>query len=76
MDINPDQILEAIHINLLGDLRMRNDNNSVFKGVTWRKDNNKWRAYISFNKKWINLGHFNDPKEAAEIYNKAALQLF
>lgn len=48
-------------------------NKSGFKGVTWHKRLNKWAARIGLNGEIINLGYFDDPKEAAKSYNKAAL---
>ena len=49
---------------------------SKYKGVSYRKDNNKWRAIIYYNKKPINLGQYNTEKEAAEAYNKKAKILY
>lgn len=47
---------------------------SGFRGVS--KYGDKWRAYISLNGKRLYLGLYDDPKEGAEAYNKAALQHF
>lgn len=54
-------------------------NKSGFKGVSWSKQNKKWYAYIgsrAWNKKTISLGFFDDPRQAASAYNKAAEQYF
>lgn len=48
---------------------------SKFKGVSWRRDCKKWRAYIALNKKIKHLGYFDDEKDAAMAYNRAALVL-
>jgi HNH endonuclease/AP2 domain len=51
-------------------------NRSGYKGV-WRcRDSRKWRAKISMNGRVINLGRFATPKEAHEVYLKAARKLF
>lgn len=54
--------------------KFQSNNTSGFKGVTWEKRDKKWRAYISFNRRKIHLGLFNDKIEAAKVYNAAAIQ--
>lgn len=50
------------------------NNTSGFKGVSWHKARNKWRAQIKLNQRQIHLGYFNNKTEAAKAYNAAALQ--
>lgn len=50
------------------------NNTSGFKGVSWRKDINKWRARVNVDGKEINLGCFSDKIEAARVYNASALK--
>ena len=50
-------------------------NTSGYKGVSWHKADKKWMAYIKVNKKQKNLGSFNCPIEAHEVYKTAANQL-
>lgn len=45
---------------------------SKYKGVGYYKRDKKWRARIISNKKDIELGKFEDEKEAALAYDKAA----
>jgi hypothetical protein len=47
-----------------------------YKGVSWRKENERWYAQICKNGKNIYLGSFSTPEEAALTYNAAALRLF
>lgn len=56
--------------------RISSTNTSGYKGVSFRKDRGKYRAYISVNKKQISLGMFECPEEAAKKYNEAALKYF
>ena len=52
------------------------NNITGYKGVQLRKDTNKYRAVIRVEGKLINLGQFDNPKEAAIAYNEAAKKYF
>ena len=49
---------------------------SIYKGVHFKKDRNKFRVGIKLNGKHIHLGYFIDEQEAALAYNKKATELF
>lgn len=51
---------------------IRKDNTSGYKGVSWNKGNKRWHAVIKNDSKFIFLGGFKDPIEAAKAYDKAA----
>lgn len=53
----------------------RSDNSSGFKGVSFHKKRNKYQAYIHKGK-YIHLGSFDNPIDAARKYNEAAKELF
>lgn len=56
--------------------RKKNKNgSSIYKGVQWWKNQNKWVARIAKNKKRFLIGYFNNEKDAAKAYNDAALRL-
>ena len=57
-------------------LRKKKGRTSPYKGVSWCKNTNKWRAGITLNYRWIHLGRFIDPKEAALAYDNAAMLYF
>jgi hypothetical protein len=48
---------------------------SVFRGVSWEKGAQKWKASMTFKGKRISLGSFADEVEAARAYDSAAWKL-
>jgi hypothetical protein len=55
--------------------RKPRNNSSGYKGVTWYKRTSRWCAQICVNRKRINLGYYDTPGEAHEVYRKAADKL-
>jgi hypothetical protein len=50
---------------------------SVYRGVSWRPDRNRWRAVIQLEgKKQVRLGHFLSEEVAAYAYDVAAKKYF
>jgi hypothetical protein len=49
---------------------------SKYKGVCWSKKKRRWYVALQCNHKNVFVGLFEDEKEAAIAYNKAALELF
>lgn len=56
--------------------KINSNNKSGFKGVHFKRANQKWCAQIQFNRKSIHLGYFNDKLQAAKAYDTAAIKLF
>lgn len=56
--------------------KLRKDNTSRCKGVSWHKIHKKWQSKIFFNGKDYWLGYFHDKKDAIKIYKKEAMRLF
>lgn len=52
--------------------RIRSDNTTGYKGVTWHKAIRKWTARIMVRKKHLNLGVFDSPEDAYAAYCAAA----
>jgi hypothetical protein len=48
---------------------------SAFRGVSWHKASEKWRAQITYMGKQSHLGDFRSEEEAAEAYNTEARRL-
>lgn len=58
--------------------KLRSDNTSGFKGVSRVKHLKRlpWEAYIQVDGKFMRLGRYETPEEAAEAYDKAAVAHF
>lgn len=54
------------------NMRAHSRGSSKYKGVTWDKYANKWKAQIRENKKDHHLGHFVVEEDAAKAYDVAA----
>lgn len=52
------------------------NNKSGYKGVRRPTDMRKWRASIGYQRRFIFLGSFDTPEQAALAYNEAAQRLF
>ncbi len=53
----------------------RADNTSGYKGVYFKKQNQKWGAQIQVNREHRHLGYFDTPKEAHTAYVAAAKEI-
>lgn len=60
----------------LRNARKRKGCISKLKGVSYHKQNNRWRATINMDQKQISLGCYGTQQEAARAYNQAATELF
>ncbi len=56
--------------------KIRKDNTSGYKGVSFNKNRQKWQSYINYKCKMIHLGFFTFPEYAALKYNFEAKKLF
>ena len=70
--VNPEHLRLATRSQNMMNCRGQKRNTSGFKGVSWDKNRNKWLVKIGIDHKYINLGRFDDPKEAYAAYCAAA----
>ena len=56
--------------------RIRNNTSSKYKGVSFDKNSQKFKAQIQINKNKKHLGLFSNEIDAAKCYNENALKLF
>ena len=56
--------------------KIRVDNKSGFKGVSWHKGSNKWSARIGHNGKRRTIGYFKTAELAYSAYINAAIETF
>jgi hypothetical protein len=54
----------------------QSNNTSGFKGVSWHKASNRWRATINVNGKHKHIGNFETPEAAYKAYCEAAAYYF
>ena len=81
MDLNRknckwNNLREASRTQNFANQRKYSNNKSGIKGVCWDKSANKWLAQIQINKQKIMLGFYENVKDAAEVYAKAAKEYF
>lgn len=55
--------------------RITASNSSGYKGVSWDKSTDKWKAEIRHDKQYYYLGVFSDIEDAREAYDRKALEL-
>lgn len=66
----------ARYVDNQRNMRVPRHNTSGYKGVSYRHDRHKYRAYISLHNRTKHLGYFDDIKDAAKAYDAAARLFF
>lgn len=69
--------LRACSISLnQANQKLRAQNTSGYKGVTWKNDRSKWVAQITHDGQYFYLGIYDTAFEAAKAYDAAAFRMF
>lgn len=76
LDNKIENLREATQSQNCANQKLKKNNTSGYKGVTFRKDTNKWVARITVNWKSLTLGCFDSPEDAYAAYKKAANEHF
>jgi len=71
-----ENLREATQSQNIANSKKSRGNTSGYKGVTFRKDTQRWAAQIMVNYKHISLGCFGTPEEAAAAYERGAQKYF
>ena len=58
-----------------GQAKASKAGSSRFRGVSWKKGNEKWSAAIKTNGERTNLGYFSNEEDAARKYDEVAASL-
>lgn len=76
LDNRKSNLRVVTHGENMRNQKMRINNSSGYKGVSWHTVRDKWRARVHFEGKEYHVGLFEDKHEAARAYNKKARELF
>lgn len=55
---------------------LQSNSSSGFRGVSWNKQHNGWKAYIKRKERQIYIGLYRTKEEAAKAYNQKAKEMF
>lgn len=72
----PLNLRTATHGANIHNAKIRIDNSSGARGVTWRSDMKKWHVRIGFEGKFIHLGYFSRFDKANDKYIAASMELY
>lgn len=61
--------------NNMGFRKSSSRGGTIYRGVSWDKERNKWKTRITIDRKEHHIGRFDCEHKAAEAYNQKAIEL-
>lgn len=74
LDCRKNNMRICTHAENSRNIKLRTDNTSGYKGVSWYKNYDKWLVRVFLNNKKIHIGYFENKNEAVTAYNEAAIK--
>jgi hypothetical protein len=76
LDNRRENLRICVHAENRRNSKKNANNISGYKGVSWSKGHEKWKAVIKISYKQEHLGYFKNVLDAARAYDKAAKNIF
>ena len=76
LDNTRDNLRICTQLDNMKNLKLNIRNTSGVKGVNWRKDIQKWRAFIQVEGKFISLGTYTNKEDAIKARKEAEVKYF
>ena len=76
LDNRKENLRITTHDKVIIQSQVSDKKQSKYKGISYHKPTNKWRARININGKTTYLGYYNNEIEAAKSYEKKAIELY
>lgn len=76
LDNRKDNLRLVTHSENLRNAKLFINKTSKYRGVSMKKNKNRWRAQITANYERIHIGYFDTEEEASEAYRKKRNEIF
>lgn len=76
LDNRKENLRICTHQQNLRNQKKQQNKSSIYKGVSWETFTQRWRSGINVDGRRIDLGRYDDERDAALAYDRAALEHF